>query len=61
MKMDRFGCQAVRLLSCSAVLLLLGMGAAQAQDFNLAAKVNGAEITRAKVQNGVDALMREGA
>ena len=34
---------------------------APAQDFNLAAKVNGAEITRARVQSGIDASMREGS
>jgi parvulin-like peptidyl-prolyl isomerase len=60
MKKDRFGPKAVRMLSRSAVVLLLGLGAAQAQDFNLAAKVNDAEITRARVQSGVDAMMRDG-
>jgi peptidyl-prolyl cis-trans isomerase C len=40
---------------------LLGLGAAaQAQDFNLAAKVNGEGITRARLQQGLDASMRQG-
>ena len=43
-----------------AAVLLLGAGAAPAQDFDLAAKVNGEGITRTRLQSSVDASTRTG-
>jgi peptidyl-prolyl cis-trans isomerase C len=42
----------------AAAILLLGPGAVPAQDFNLAAKVNGEGITRTRLQSSVDATAR---
>lgn len=41
-------------------VLLFGLSVAEAQDLDLAAKVNGEGITRARLQSGVDASMRQG-
>jgi peptidyl-prolyl cis-trans isomerase C len=44
----------------AAAFLLLAPGAAPAQDWHLAAKVNGEGITRARLQSRVDASTRQG-
>jgi len=44
----------------AAVTCLLFLGSVMAQDFNLAARVNGEGISRARLQSSVDAYLRQG-
>jgi peptidyl-prolyl cis-trans isomerase C len=56
-KRDGLWCGALRIGALTAAWLLFGSGVVAAQDFNLAAKVNGEGITRARLQSSVDAAM----
>ncbi len=58
-KRDRLWRDAVLMRALAVALLLLGSEAIPAQDFGLAARVNGEGITRARLQSSVDAAMHQ--
>jgi parvulin-like peptidyl-prolyl isomerase len=48
-------------IALAAVTCLLFLGSVMAQDFDLAARVNGEGISRARLQSSVDAYLRQGS